>query len=189
MENLKTPVKSIAELGVSTLTNAFIEKYLLSDGKRPVVLLWDGFTDNVIIDRLIIQGIKNYINITTKYWMYTDTYDLILQDMSKANHVIFTYSLGAYNKRGESSLNLNECHSLLCRSEHEGIVKCHDPVTNVIYTRCIFDFIITTYKPSKLYVYCADMPVRIRKNNNKTKQKTKKKITNLNNINHNLYTY
>lgn len=57
MDHLDTSVKFVKELGVPTLTNARIEKYLHSDGKSPVVVLWNGITAKIMLERLNIVGV------------------------------------------------------------------------------------------------------------------------------------
>lgn len=151
------------KIGVPTLTTARIEKYLNSDGKSPVIVLWNGITSSELINRLNIRGIHRYLSITNKWDDCNNTFELLLEDMSKNRIEIFKISLKEFNKPGSSSLNLYECHSLICNTTHDNITCCHDLVTDVIYTKCIFNFIVRSHKPSKMYAYCSDKPIRLTK--------------------------
>jgi len=60
------------------------------------------------------------------------------------NQILFEVNIGTYDKNGRL-LNHEETHSLICSRKHK-ITHAHDPSTDVILTKCIFDFVIRKYK-------------------------------------------
>lgn len=147
-----------------TLSTPRMVKYLHSDNKKPVVVFWNGNTDRELVNRLKLPNITKFLDMTTVENRKNSSYELVLKDMSEGKRVIFTTFIGVVNKPNGGTLNLRECHSLVCQAVHNDITYCHDPVTDVIYTRCIFNYILGKMKPSKLYAYCSNKPVRMRKN-------------------------
>lgn len=75
--------------------------------------------------------------MTTVYHRRDNSYDLILRDMSCNNYVMVMIPIGDFNKVNRRTLNLLECHNLICGQNHDGVVKCHGPVTDVIFTKFI----------------------------------------------------
>lgn len=53
-----------------------------------------------------------------------------------------------YDKSGRL-LNLTNAHGVICKKKH-GVTCPHDPRTDVIYTKCIFDYIVQNYKYENL---------------------------------------
>jgi len=155
---------------------------LHADGKAPCVVFWNGNTDKNLIEKLGITHVKNYLDITTIHHSYNNNYDLVLQDMSRNKQVILSkIPIGHYIKKNGRTLNLLECHTLICGQIHEGVVDCHDPVTDVILTKCIFNYIMKTVKPSTIYSYCSGKPIRARGRKKTRKEKREKKNNNKNN--------
>jgi len=62
--------------------------------------------------------------------------------------LLFEVDIGSYDKRGRL-LNLEETHRLICSKRHK-VTYAHDPRTDVILTKCIFDFVIRKYKYENL---------------------------------------
>lgn len=58
----------------------------------------------------------------------------------KTCSTIIVQKLGTVYKTGRM-LSLSETHNLICNTTHENIDYLHDPVTDVILTRCIFNFL------------------------------------------------
>lgn len=83
--------------------------------------------------------------------------------MSKDNRVVVSIPIGIFNKPRGGTLNVHQCHSIVCTTDHNDITFAHDPVTDVIYTRCIFNYIIKEMKPSKLIAYCSNINSRLRR--------------------------
>jgi len=139
--------------GEVNLSTVYLTKYLHLDGSKPVIVLWNGETDKVILDRLKIQNIHKILNITT-YDEYNDGEFLIKLTSMKDKKLIYSKSIGKIKKNGRM-LNLGETHKIICKVVHKDVTHCHDPVTDVIYTKCLFNFIINCIGPSKLYRICS----------------------------------
>jgi hypothetical protein len=97
-----------------------------------------------------IKGTWNYD--ITKYSDNNDNiFNLKLIDKSN-NRLSYNETIG-YVRKNCRILNLKETHDLVCNKEHD-ITHCHDPVTDVIYTKCIFNYKISKIKPKKLIKLC-----------------------------------
>jgi len=59
-------------------------------------------------------------------------------------------------------LNLLETHVLVCDIDHR-IMHRHDPVADVVLTKCIFNYIVSRINPIALYRLCK----KYKKNKNK----------------------
>lgn len=55
--------------------------------------------------------------------------------------------------RNSRQFNLEETYNLMCNTEHE-VSYAHDPVTNVIYTKCIFNILLNVVGPHNLIRKC-----------------------------------
>lgn len=110
-----------------------------------------------------ITDIRKYLDMTTVWHRHDDNYVLTLKDMSKDNRILFSTPIGVFHKPRDGTLNLFECHSMIYKTNHNDITNCHDPITDAIYARCRFNYIIKKMKQSKLYAPCSDIPIRERK--------------------------
>lgn len=70
--------------------------------------------------------------------------------MRDKEKIYYTENIGYVEKRGRM-LNLGETHSIICKNKHNDITHLHDPITDVILTKCIFNYIINKITPPKLY--------------------------------------
>lgn len=132
-----------------TLTAAVINEYMWRDRKKPIIVLWSGNTDKKILDRLNVSGqiILNMIAYDT--WQNYE-FDLELINMNNEELIFSTY-IGAYQKNGRQ-LSLTETHSMVCTQRHD-ITYAHDPCTDVILTKCIFNFIVRRFMFKNLINY------------------------------------
>lgn len=136
----------------SNLSTIYINRYLNTDDRTPIVVFWNGNTDRTIIDRLKLPNIRTMLNITTYSEENDNNFCLKLENLGTGREIIFNTEIGYQQKKGRM-LNLKETHDLICKEKHT-ITYCHDPVTDVILTKCIFKYIVKTMKPSKLYNIC-----------------------------------
>lgn len=136
----------------SNLSTTYINRYLNTDDRAPIVVLWNGTTDRIILDRLRLPNIQTILNITTYSENNDSNFCLKLENLGTGKEVIFNTEIG-YQKKEGRMLNLKETHDLICKEKHT-ITHCHDPVTDVILTKCIFKYIVKTMKPSNLYHIC-----------------------------------
>lgn len=58
-----------------------------------------------------------------------------------------------YKEENGRMLCLKEAHELIYKKEHK-LTYCHDPITGVELTRCIFNNIVDRVKPIKMYKVC-----------------------------------
>jgi len=126
--------------GATTLSTVYLNRYLHTDERTPVIVFWNGTTDKIIINRLQLN-IKKMLNITS----YSDNNDnyfhLKLLDITgSTNKLLYSSKIGYHPKNGRM-LNLMETHDLICRINHN-ITHSHDPVADVIITKCLFNYII-----------------------------------------------
>jgi hypothetical protein len=61
---------------------------------------------------------------------------------------VYCEEIGYVNKN-KRILSLREMHELIYKEQHE-VTHCHDPVTDVILTKCIFNYIINRITPKKI---------------------------------------
>ena len=108
-----------------------------SDG----IILWEGSSDYAILNYL---GIKQRI-FTLKGWdvLQNGTFHLQLIDMLTKD-IIVSHQIGKFNKQGRA-LNLTEAHNMCCDRIHT-ITHPHDPRTDVIWTKCLFNMLFKYYQ-------------------------------------------
>lgn len=104
-----------------------------------------------IFKRLRITGINNCLDISNYSDNNDNIFSLKLTDTSN-NKLLYSEIIG-YVEKNCRILNLRETHELICNKEHK-VSHCHDPVTDVVYTRCIFNYIINVIRPRKLFKLC-----------------------------------
>jgi len=127
---------------VNSLNPTYIKNYILRGNKINVIVVWNGSSDRNILKRL---GIIEFLllNLTCYDKHFTKIFYLQLEKVS-TKEIIYEVEIGTYDKSGRL-LNLTETHSLICKKKYK-ITYSHDPHTDVIYTKCIFDFVVRKYK-------------------------------------------
>ncbi|XP_060874006.1 uncharacterized protein LOC132947791, partial [Metopolophium dirhodum] len=136
-QSLKAPVNS--------LNATYIKNYILRDNKINVIVVFGGSSDREILKRLGIRFPLLDMRCYDKY--LNRQFYLQLEDVSN-KRIIFEIEVGYYDKSGRI-LNLTESHNLICKKKHK-ITYAHDPRTDVIYTKCIFDYAVRNYRYENL---------------------------------------
>jgi len=54
---------------------------------------------------------------------------------------LLRHSIGRVAKQGRL-LSLSEAHAMVCETNHDDFTYAHDPVVDVVMTRCVFNYII-----------------------------------------------
>lgn len=123
----------------SNLNSEYIINYLKKTGKQPIIVLWNGSNDSEILYRLKIS-VRFILNITT-YNNYGDNqYFLKLVNWEK-DELLFCHKVANIEKNGRQ-LSLEETHSSICNVQHQIMTYVHDPAVDVLYTKCIFNYIL-----------------------------------------------
>lgn len=92
-------------------------------------------------------GNKPMLDITSHDVHKNNIFYLQLKNL-KTKETIFSEEIGFYFKVG-TQLSLKETHNFICGKMHK-TTYMHDPITDVIYTKCIFDKILRTMKRRNL---------------------------------------
>lgn len=133
----------------STLYPEYIDSYLNRSGQRPILVLWNGFTDSQILDRLNI-----YVPITlnlTAYDDYNNCHFYLKLINFTNNELICSRHIGRVAKNGRM-LSLEETHtSINCNIEHDADAV-HDPAVDVLYTKCIFNYLLRLEGYSRIFM-------------------------------------
>lgn len=132
----------------STLFPEYIHNYLYEIGKNPILVLWNGASDMDILNRLNIH-VPVSLNLTA-YDEY-DNSQFYLKLINYANgELICSLYVGTYVKNGRM-LSLSETHSLVCSIDNHSRTNVHDPVVDVLFTKCIFNYLITSQGYSYIF--------------------------------------
>jgi len=119
-----------------------IKNYLDKGNAKAIVVFWGGSTDKIIMERM---GLGHYqmleIFASDKY--NNQEFYLHLRNMS-TKEIIISEEIGYVKKKG-NMLKLGETHQLICSKSHK-ITYLHDPSTDVILTKCIFDKLLRIMK-------------------------------------------
>lgn len=138
---LKELQESINITGKFTLRPEYIINYLIKNGQIPILVLWNGSNDTRILKRLnITQVIPVMLNMTV-YDEYKNSQYYLKLTHSENDELICSHNIGCVEKNGRM-LSLSETHSVICTVNHPDITNTHDPVTDVLYTKCIFNYLI-----------------------------------------------
>ncbi|XP_060866547.1 uncharacterized protein LOC132942283 [Metopolophium dirhodum] len=140
--------KSVSHQGESTLSTVNLQKYLHIDNREPIIVFWNGTTDLTIIKRLRLRGILAILNITAYSDRNNDEFNLKLTNI-ETKETLYSGYIGKLNKNGRM-LNLIEAHGLVCNTNHH-ITHFHDPIADVILTKCVFDYVVAKIRPIYLY--------------------------------------
>lgn len=138
--------------GATTLSTIYLNQYLHTDGRTPIIVFFNGTTDKNIITRLQLN-VKKMLDITSYSDNDDNYFNLKLLDVTgSTKKLIYSTKIGYYQKNGRM-LNLMETHDLICKINHD-ITHSHDPVADVIITKCLFNYIIRDMGPIQLYKLC-----------------------------------
>lgn len=131
---------------INSLNVTYIRNYIQRDNKINIIVTWGGSSDKIILKRL---GLTEFplLNIRC-YDKYLNRQFYLQLERVETKELIFEVEVGYYDKSGRI-LNLTEGYSLICKKKHK-VTHAHDPRTDVIYTKCIFDYAIRIYKYENL---------------------------------------
>jgi len=137
--------------GGTTLSTTYINQYLHTDNRIPVIIFWNGITDKGILQKL---GLNSKMLNITSYSDNNDNYfNLKLLDISgSTSKLLYSSRIGYLEKNGRM-LNLMETHDLVCTINHN-ITHSHDPIADLTITKCLFNHIIKNMGPIQLYKLC-----------------------------------
>lgn len=131
---------------VNSLNATYIKNYILKDDKKSVIVVWNCSSNKNILKKL---GITEFplLNITCNDKNLDKNFTIQLEKVEN-KQIIFEIDIGTFNKNGRL-LNVEETHELICGKKHK-ITHANNPRTNVIYTKCIFDYVIRRCKYENL---------------------------------------
>lgn len=124
----------------STLLPKYIINYLIKNGQIPILVLWNGSNDVRILKKLNITPVIPVILNMTAYDEQNDNQYCLKLIHSSNRELICSHNIGHVVKNGRM-LSLSETHSVVCNTNHT-ITYTHDPVTDVLYTKCIYNYLI-----------------------------------------------
>jgi hypothetical protein len=108
--------------------------------RNNVAVLWNGHMDRKILKQFIVRDQPfEFLNLTAYDQQNNGLFYLELTDLERERTIGTTF-LGPVNKNGRM-LNLTETHNLVCKNIHPQMTIAHDPITDVIMTKCIFNHI------------------------------------------------
>jgi|UniRef100_A0A2S2PVQ3 hypothetical protein len=123
----------------TTLYPEYVTDYMHGGGRqRPVLVLWNGSSDVEIMRRLRVDC-PMIVNLTAYDEHGDKRYLLKLIDYG-TNQLMCARYIGRFDKNGRM-LSLSEAHSMVCAVRHD-ITYLHDPVVDVLYTKCVFNHLI-----------------------------------------------
>jgi hypothetical protein len=120
----------------SNLNSETIRDYLV---KYDRIILWEGSTDRKILDGVKVDS----ISLSMRGWDRDMNGEFYLQILNKQKIIIASVYIGKFIKQGRA-LKLTEAHDLVCGGGH-GAAEPHDPVTDVLYTNCLFLHLRSTH--------------------------------------------
>jgi len=131
---------------VNSLNATYIKNYILKDNKINVIVVWNCSSNKNILKKL---GITEFplLNITCNDKNLDKNFTIQLEKVEN-KQLIFEVDIGTFNKNGRL-LNLEETHEIICNKKHK-IIHAHNPRINVIYIKCIFDYVIRRFKYENL---------------------------------------
>lgn len=131
---------------VNSLNATYIRNYILRDNKINVLVVWNGSSDKNILKRM---GITEFplLNLTCYDKYFNKQFYLQIEKL-ETKQILFEIEVGYFDKSGRL-LNLTEAHNIICKRKHK-VTYSHDPRTDVIYTKCIFDYAVQKYKYENL---------------------------------------
>jgi hypothetical protein len=118
----------------SNLKTNFIQMYCEHNNRTPIIITWNGHTDNEILKRLNIQ--YSVLSLTSYDIDNNGIFYLQLINLYNKQNIA-QIKLGRINKIGRLT-DLNETHDMICKTNHNK-TYLHDPVTDVHLTKCLFN--------------------------------------------------
>ena len=119
-----------------------IKKYLDKGNEEPVLVFFSGSTDKEIMVHL---GLGNYTMLElTSYDLFDNRVFYLQLKIMSTKQIIAQEEIGYADKSGRQ-LCLGETHKLIYNRVHP-ITYAHDPCTDVILTKCLFDRLIRAYR-------------------------------------------
>lgn len=116
------------------LTRETINDYINLKDWKNIIIVWQDSSDIVILNQL---KISNPI-LNLRMWDISEDNQFFVQ-LYEGKKVIAEQPVGYFKKNGRS-LNLREAHGQVCDFPHPEITNAHNPCTDVIWTRCIFNY-------------------------------------------------
>lgn len=128
----------------SNLTQKTIRNYVGRKGPHShvIIVLWNGSSDLNILNRLGVKE-RAYNMTAIKINSRSNYFILKMVDMH-TKKVLVMVEIGKLVKLG-TNLNLVEAHGIVCKQEHS-VSYAHDPVTDVVFTRCLFNYLLNAQK-------------------------------------------
>lgn len=138
--------------GETTLSTVYLNQYLHSDNKIPIIVSWNGTINKEIFKRLKLN-IKKMLKIICYSDNNNNNFNIKLFDITGVtNKLLYSSKIGYHQKNGRM-LNLIETHGLICEKNHN-ITYNHDPIADNIITKCIFNNILKNMSPIQLQKLC-----------------------------------
>lgn len=130
---------------LNNLNPEYIKSYITKRGDASFIVLWSGDTDRTILTQLGIQF--TMLNLTARDLSNTGTYTLTLTNFT-TRRTLFSIELGPVVTAKGNVLSLFHTHSVFCGRGHFNCIQPHHPITDLQWTRCIFDRLVRkmTYK-------------------------------------------
>ncbi|CAH1720140.1 unnamed protein product [Aphis gossypii] len=122
----------------STETNLTKKQILNLIKNYDVIVLWEGSTDIKILDALGVP----HIALSMRGWDVDSNGKFYLQ-LLYGKTIIVSHYIGDITKNGRA-LCLTEAHGLTCGGDH-GCIEAHNPVTDVIWSGCLFRYLRLRY--------------------------------------------
>ena len=117
-----------------------IKEYINKDDWDNIVVVYQGSSDIHILRQL---GITNHILDLRVYDVNQD--GIFYIQLLNEKCVIAECSIDHVNKNGRL-LNLREAHDLICDQQHD-VTDAHNPCTDVIWTKCLFKYLMYALIP------------------------------------------
>lgn len=119
-------------LNITQIKNQ-IEKY-------DMIITWEGSSDKNILD---LMNVNRFL-LSMRGWDENQNGEFYLQLINlHTKQVLISHHIGEFNKQGRA-LKLSEAHNLVCGGTH-GKSDAHDPITDVLWTDCLFKFLGINY--------------------------------------------
>jgi len=139
--------------GETTLSTIYLNQFLHSDNKIPIIVFWNGTTDKVIFKRLKLN-IKKMLKIICFSDNNDNYFNIKLFDITGVtNKLLYSSNIGYHQKNGWM-LNLIETHDLICEINHNITYNYDQNIANNIIIKCIFNYIIKDMGPTQLHKLC-----------------------------------
>uniref|UniRef100_A0A2S2QRM2 Uncharacterized protein n=1 Tax=Sipha flava TaxID=143950 RepID=A0A2S2QRM2_9HEMI len=125
------------KLCYTNLTRNIIANHFNFENRNNIILVWNGSTDVIILERLRIW---NAVVNLEAYDVYNNGDFFLRLTFLRTKQLIAQVPLGKFYKNGRL-LSLTEAHDIICWDSHE-ITYLHDPRVDVILTKCLFNYLV-----------------------------------------------